>query len=70
MLLYVPTMFFYPVAFFDSTDLVPKENVEKWLKYLRNEFPTLPFKASTQEQSGNLVSIYFNLTTVHDMLEY
>ena len=39
------------------TDLVPKENVEKWLKYLRNEFPTVAFKASTQEQTTNLVSI-------------
>ena len=37
-------------------DLVPRENVEKWLKYLRNEFPTLAFKASTQTQKHNLVS--------------
>ena len=37
-------------------DLVPRENVEKWLKYLRNEFPTIAFKASTQTQKHNLVS--------------
>ncbi|KAG8447830.1 hypothetical protein GDO86_015076, partial [Hymenochirus boettgeri] len=28
--------------------------VEKWLKYLRNEFPTVAFKASTQQQNKNL----------------
>jgi nuclear GTP-binding protein len=37
-------------------DLVPRENVEVWLKHLRNEFPTLAFKASTQIQQTNLVS--------------
>ena len=40
---------------FLSVDLVPKENVEKWLKYLRNEFPTVAFKASTQTQQEHLV---------------
>ncbi|XP_062843028.1 guanine nucleotide-binding protein-like 3-like protein isoform X2 [Trichomycterus rosablanca] len=28
--------------------------VEKWIKYLRNEFPTVAFKASTQQQNKNL----------------
>ncbi|KAG0179442.1 Guanine nucleotide-binding protein-like 3 [Apophysomyces sp. BC1021] len=37
-----------------KTDLVPKENVETWLKYLRNEYPTIAFKASTQNQRRNL----------------
>jgi len=41
--------------FHSCVDLVAKENVEKWLKYLRNEFPTIPFKASTQLQSDRLV---------------
>ena len=36
-------------------DLVPKEVVERWMKYLRNEFPTVAFKSSTQSQSQNLV---------------
>lgn len=36
-------------------DLVSKEIVEKWIKYLRNEFPTVAFKASTQQQNKNLV---------------
>ena len=38
-------------------DLVPRDIVEKWLKHLRNEFPTVAFKASTQNQKQNLVSI-------------
>lgn len=33
-----------------GTDLVPKENVQKWLKYLRNDYPTLAFKCSTQKK--------------------
>lgn len=37
-------------------DLVSKEIVEKWIKYLRNEFPTVAFKSSTQQQNKNLVS--------------
>ena len=39
------------------TDLVPRENVEAWLKYLKNELPVVTFKASTQSQNENLVSL-------------
>ncbi|KAF5908711.1 guanine nucleotide-binding protein-like 3-like protein, partial [Clarias magur] len=38
----------------NKIDLVPKDIVEKWIKYLRNEFPTVAFKASTQQQNKNL----------------
>lgn len=38
----------------NKIDLVPKENVEQWLKYLRNEYPAIAFKASTQSQRNNL----------------
>ncbi|PIA13953.1 P-loop containing nucleoside triphosphate hydrolase protein, partial [Coemansia reversa NRRL 1564] len=38
----------------NKIDLVPRNVVEKWLAYLRHEFPTLAFKASTQEQRRNL----------------
>ncbi|KAI8078720.1 P-loop containing nucleoside triphosphate hydrolase protein [Halteromyces radiatus] len=38
----------------NKIDLVPKENVEAWLKYLRNEYPAIAFKASTQNQRSNL----------------
>jgi nuclear GTP-binding protein len=34
--------------------LVPREVAEQWLKYLREELPTVAFKASTQTQKGNL----------------
>lgn len=38
----------------NKIDLVPRQVVENWLTYLRHEFPTLAFKASTQEQRKNL----------------
>ena len=31
-------------------DLVLEEALEKWLKYLREELPTVAFKCSTQQQ--------------------
>lgn len=43
---------------FVQIDLVPRENVQKWLVYLRGQFPTLAFKASTQDQKTNLVSCF------------
>ncbi|CAH2313292.1 guanine nucleotide-binding -like 3 [Pelobates cultripes] len=38
----------------NKTDLVPKENVEKWLLSLNKEIPTLSFKCSTQVHERNL----------------
>lgn len=38
----------------NKVDLIPKANLEKWLKYLRREYPTVAFKASTQTQRSNL----------------
>ena len=37
-----------------QADLVPKENLEQWLKYLRAQLPTIAFKASTQTQGSKL----------------
>lgn len=34
----------------NKIDLVPAETVADWIKYLRREFPTIAFKASTQTQ--------------------
>mmetsp|Transcript_682 Transcript_682/g.2268 ORF Transcript_682/g.2268 Transcript_682/m.2268 type:complete len:594 (+) Transcript_682:73-1854(+) len=34
----------------NKVDLVPKEIAQKWLAYLRNEFPTVAFRAATQGQ--------------------
>ncbi|KAI5648493.1 hypothetical protein M9H77_34498 [Catharanthus roseus] len=42
------------VLLLNKIDLVPREAVEKWLKYLREELPTVAFKCSTQEQKSNL----------------
>lgn len=42
------------VLVLNKIDLIPKEIVEKWLDYLRNELPTVAFKASTQHQVKNL----------------
>ncbi|XP_054421707.1 guanine nucleotide-binding protein-like 3-like protein isoform X1 [Pteronotus mesoamericanus] len=42
------------VLVLNKIDLVPKKIVEKWLDYLRNELPTVAFKASTQHQVKNL----------------
>ncbi|CAH8343569.1 unnamed protein product [Eruca vesicaria subsp. sativa] len=42
------------VLLLNKIDLVPREAVEKWLKYLREEYPAVAFKCSTQEQRSNL----------------
>ncbi|GAB2242124.1 hypothetical protein Droror1_Dr00018899 [Drosera rotundifolia] len=42
------------VLLLNKIDLVPREAVEKWLKYLREELPTVAFKCSTQQQRTNL----------------
>jgi nuclear GTP-binding protein len=36
----------------NKIDLVPAEVAAKWLTYLRNEFPTVPFRASVQKGSS------------------
>uniref|UniRef100_A0A663FIR7 G protein nucleolar 3 like n=2 Tax=Accipitrinae TaxID=8955 RepID=A0A663FIR7_AQUCH len=42
------------VLVLNKIDLVPRDVVAAWLKYLRAEFPTVAFKACTQQQSRNL----------------
>ncbi|XP_058678440.1 guanine nucleotide-binding protein-like 3-like protein [Ammospiza caudacuta] len=42
------------VLVLNKIDLVPQDVVAAWLKHLRNEFPTVAFKACTQQQSQNL----------------
>lgn len=42
------------VLLLNKIDLIPREAVEKWLTYLREELPAVAFKCSTQEQRSNL----------------
>eukprot|EP01091_Cochliopodium_minus_P014972 TRINITY_DN5208_c0_g2_i1.p1 TRINITY_DN5208_c0_g2~~TRINITY_DN5208_c0_g2_i1.p1 ORF type:complete len:507 (-),score=146.54 TRINITY_DN5208_c0_g2_i1:476-1996(-) len=42
------------VLVLNKIDLVPKKVAEQWLKYFRNEFPTVAFKCSTQTQKDHL----------------
>lgn len=40
----------------NKADLVPKEVLEAWLKFLRQSHPAVPFKCNTQSQRGHLGS--------------
>lgn len=42
------------VLVLNKSDLIPRENLDKWLKYLRRFGPVIPFKASTQTQKQNI----------------
>lgn len=47
----------------NKIDLVPRENLETWLKHLRHSFPVMPFKSSTQNQRQNLSQAAIHLST-------
>lgn len=50
-------------------DLVPREILNSWLKYLRKSLPTVPFKASTQAQSKKLGQKKFKQTKTDKALQ-
>uniref|UniRef100_A0A8C3V7V7 Guanine nucleotide-binding protein-like 3 n=1 Tax=Catharus ustulatus TaxID=91951 RepID=A0A8C3V7V7_CATUS len=41
----------------NKIDLVPKDNIEKWLKYLKKEFPTVAFKSATMTKDKTMVRV-------------
>jgi nuclear GTP-binding protein len=42
------------VLLLNKIDLVPREVVQKWVTFLRDEFPTVAFKSSTQQQKEHI----------------
>lgn len=48
------------VLILNKCDLIPRENLDKWIKYLRKFGPVIPFKASTQAQKKNIGRRRFN----------
>uniref|UniRef100_A0A182QRR9 Guanine nucleotide-binding protein-like 3 homolog n=1 Tax=Anopheles farauti TaxID=69004 RepID=A0A182QRR9_9DIPT len=47
------------VLILNKADLVPRDNLERWMKYLRRSGPVIPFKATTQAQKSNIGSKKF-----------
>lgn len=48
---------------FSVVDLVPKENLQKWIKCLQAEFPVVAFKSSAQLRTTKVVGDAFYCTS-------
>nr|XP_046167221.1 guanine nucleotide-binding protein-like 3 [Oncorhynchus gorbuscha] len=53
----------------NKIDLVPKENVEKWLQCLQLEFPVVVFKASTQLQDKTVQEKKARFATLNGVVD-
>lgn len=53
----------------NKIDLVPKENVEKWIQCLQRECPVIAFKASTQIQDKTMQEKKSRITPSNDLLD-
>jgi len=56
------------VLVLNKADLVPRENLLAWMKHLRNEYPTIPFKASTQ-QTQRLGQAKMNMKKIDEQIQ-
>ncbi|KAM3877963.1 guanine nucleotide-binding protein-like 3 [Diretmus argenteus] len=53
----------------NKIDLVPKENVERWIQCLQREFPVVVFKASTQIQDKTVQDKKSRIATSNGVLD-
>ncbi|XP_030585641.1 guanine nucleotide-binding protein-like 3 [Archocentrus centrarchus] len=53
----------------NKIDLVPKENVEKWVRCLQQELPVVAFKASKQKQDGAVKAKKRRLVASNEVLD-